>query len=92
MTHERSSSIMDSIFASSDQEGHGRVLRIIQDFLASEAEKHSANEKGECLSISVATFVDREQTTPRTKISLQKSTWMSSSETRMASRILGMKD
>lgn len=59
MTHERSSSIMDSIFASSDQEGHGRVLRIIQDFLASEAEKHNATEKGEHLSISVATFVDK---------------------------------
>ena len=46
MTHGRSSSIMDSIFTSPDQEGHGRVLRIIQDFLASEAEKHAATEKG----------------------------------------------
>ena len=46
MTDGRSSSIMDSIFASPDQEGHGRFLRIIQDFLASEAEKHAATEKG----------------------------------------------
>ena len=46
MTKERSSAIMDSIFAAPDQEGHGRLLRIIQDFLTSEAEKHSAVEKG----------------------------------------------
>ncbi|KAK2465765.1 hypothetical protein APHAL10511_002309 [Amanita phalloides] len=45
MTHDRSSSIMDSIFASPDEEGHGRLLKIIQDFLTSEAEKHSTTEK-----------------------------------------------
>jgi cohesin loading factor subunit SCC2 len=46
MTKDRSSVIMDSIFAAPDQEGHGRLLKIIQDFLTSEAEKHSAVEKG----------------------------------------------
>lgn len=51
MTDGRSSSIMDSILASPDQEGHGRVLRIIQDFLASEAEKHAATEKGKSMML-----------------------------------------
>ncbi|KAF8648994.1 hypothetical protein AX16_006108 [Volvariella volvacea WC 439] len=45
MTEERSATIMDSIFASSEEEGHGRVLKIIQEFLISEAEKHAAKEK-----------------------------------------------
>jgi cohesin loading factor subunit SCC2 len=46
MTLERSAAIMDSIFASSEDEGHGRVLKILQEFLVSEATKHSALEKG----------------------------------------------
>jgi len=46
MTMERSASIMDQIFASPEEEGKGRLLKIIQDFLMSEAEKHTALEKG----------------------------------------------
>ncbi|PPQ86325.1 hypothetical protein CVT25_005626 [Psilocybe cyanescens] len=45
MTMERSARIMDGIFASSEEEGKGRLLKIIQDFLVSEAAKHSAKEK-----------------------------------------------
>lgn len=46
MTMERSAKIMDEIFASPEEEGKGRLLKIIQDFLFSEAAKHSAKEKG----------------------------------------------
>lgn len=37
---------MDAIFASPEQEGRARLLKIMQDFLQSEAAKHSAQEKG----------------------------------------------
>ncbi|PPR07277.1 hypothetical protein CVT26_012437 [Gymnopilus dilepis] len=45
MTMERSARVMDDIFASQEEEGKGRVLKIIQDFLVSEASKHIAKEK-----------------------------------------------
>ena len=48
MTLERSAVIMDEIFASPEEEGRGRLLKIIQDFLVSEAAKHIAKEKGMC--------------------------------------------
>lgn len=38
--------IMDAIFASPEEEGRGRLLKIMQEFLISEASKHSAKEKG----------------------------------------------
>ena len=41
----RSASVMDEIFAS-PEEGRGGLLEIVQEFLVSEAAKHSANEKG----------------------------------------------
>lgn len=47
MTMESSAVIMDAIFASPEEEGRGRLLKIMQDFLISEASKHSAKEKGE---------------------------------------------
>ncbi|KAJ8463322.1 hypothetical protein ONZ45_g17624 [Pleurotus djamor] len=40
-----SASIMDAIFSSSQEEEKGRLLKIMQDFLVSEASKHSAKEK-----------------------------------------------
>ncbi|KAF9457433.1 hypothetical protein BDZ94DRAFT_1326256 [Collybia nuda] len=45
MTMERSSKIMDAIFASPEEEGRGRLLKIMQEFLISEASKHSLKEK-----------------------------------------------
>ncbi|KIY69312.1 hypothetical protein CYLTODRAFT_436196 [Cylindrobasidium torrendii FP15055 ss-10] len=45
MTYTDSAAIMDEIFASDDFETRGRLLRIFQDFLASEAAKHAAKEK-----------------------------------------------
>ncbi|KAF7365521.1 Sister chromatid cohesion protein [Mycena venus] len=45
MTMERSSLIMDDIFSSPDEERRGRLLKIIQEFLISEAAKHSAKQK-----------------------------------------------
>ncbi|CDO75304.1 hypothetical protein BN946_scf184654.g12 [Trametes cinnabarina] len=45
MTAEPSTKIMDSIFASPIEEARGRLLKILQDFLVSEAAKYTANEK-----------------------------------------------
>ncbi|KAF9267598.1 hypothetical protein L218DRAFT_955463 [Marasmius fiardii PR-910] len=45
MTLENSAAIMDSIFASPEEEGKARLLKIIQEFLVSESAKHSAKEK-----------------------------------------------
>ncbi|KAG5642305.1 hypothetical protein DXG03_003025 [Asterophora parasitica] len=47
MTKDQSSEIMDAIFTSSELDSHGRLLRIMQEFLTSEAAKHSAKQKGE---------------------------------------------
>ena len=49
MTLPRSASVMDEIFASPEEEGRGRLLKIIQEFLVSEVSKHSAKEKGNVL-------------------------------------------
>jgi cohesin loading factor subunit SCC2 len=46
MTLPRSATVMDEIFASPEEDGRGRLLKIIQEFLVSEASKHSAKEKG----------------------------------------------
>lgn len=47
MTLERSASIMDDIFHSSDLESRGRLLRIMHDFLVSESMKQHEEQKGE---------------------------------------------
>lgn len=36
---------MDAIFASEDEEAKGRLLKIMQEFLISESDKHAAKEK-----------------------------------------------
>lgn len=36
---------MDDIFASSDEDARARLLKIMQDFLVSEADKHATREK-----------------------------------------------
>lgn len=46
MTLNSSATIMDAIFSSPDEESRGRLLRIMQEFLLSEAAKHTAKEKG----------------------------------------------
>lgn len=46
MTMDRSARIMDEIFASPEEEARGRLLKILLDFLVSEASKHAAKEKG----------------------------------------------
>ncbi|KAI0927411.1 hypothetical protein AcV5_007956 [Taiwanofungus camphoratus] len=45
MTADTSATIMDTIFASPEEEARGRLLKILQDFLVSEAVKHAAKEK-----------------------------------------------
>jgi cohesin loading factor subunit SCC2 len=49
MTQEPSAEIMDAIFNTDDEEGHCRLLKIMQNFLISESEKHTAKEKGSLL-------------------------------------------
>ncbi|KAH8077046.1 hypothetical protein BXZ70DRAFT_709469 [Cristinia sonorae] len=45
LTAEPSAAIMDAIFASEEDDGRTRLLRIMQDFLVSEADKHSTERK-----------------------------------------------
>ncbi len=46
MTEERSARIMDEIFQSGNEDAQGRLLKLLQEFLVSEAAKHSSKEKG----------------------------------------------
>jgi cohesin loading factor subunit SCC2 len=46
MTLESSAIIMDATFASQEEEGQARLLKIMQEFLVSEATKHAQKEKG----------------------------------------------
>ena len=46
MTLESSTNMMDAIFASAEEENRGRLLKLMQDFLIAEADKHSEHEKG----------------------------------------------
>jgi cohesin loading factor subunit SCC2 len=45
MTLESSAMIMDATFASQEEEGRARLLKIMQEFLVSEATKHAHKEK-----------------------------------------------
>lgn len=54
MTLDQSATIMDAIFASPDEESRGRLLKIMQEFLVSEAAKHSVKEKGSFLNSIIA--------------------------------------
>jgi cohesin loading factor subunit SCC2 len=45
MTAEDSASVMDDIFTSPDEESRGRLLKIIQDFLLSQAAKNTSKER-----------------------------------------------
>lgn len=50
MTLDTSATIMDSIFQSDNEQSQSTLLKIIQDFLISEATKHSEHTRGEvCL-------------------------------------------
>jgi len=57
MTLERSASIMDDIFHSSDLESRGRLLRIMHDFLVSESMKQHEEQKGEGLILCLALYL-----------------------------------
>lgn len=52
LTADTSSRIMDDIFSSSDEEARGRLLRIMQEFLVSESEKHASLQKEKGLAFS----------------------------------------
>ncbi|KAF9005451.1 hypothetical protein BDQ17DRAFT_1353128 [Cyathus striatus] len=45
MTKDESAKIMDAIFEAPEEDGRGKLLKIVQDFLVSEATKHSEKEK-----------------------------------------------
>jgi hypothetical protein len=53
MVLESSATIMDTIFASLEEESRVRLMKIIQDFLIAEASKHSAMAKGKCDSFTL---------------------------------------
>ncbi|OCH92592.1 hypothetical protein OBBRIDRAFT_791042 [Obba rivulosa] len=61
MTAEPSANIMDTVFASPEEEAHGRLLKILQDFLVSEAAKHSAKEKANAKAKITAEKVNMEE-------------------------------
>ncbi|KZT64240.1 hypothetical protein DAEQUDRAFT_747522 [Daedalea quercina L-15889] len=62
MTAEPSAAVMDAIFSSPEEEGRARLLRILQDFLVSEAAKHAAKEKASSRSKpSTSTTVNMEE-------------------------------
>ncbi|KII90510.1 hypothetical protein PLICRDRAFT_697054 [Plicaturopsis crispa FD-325 SS-3] len=61
MTLDSSASIMDAIFASPEEEGRGRLLKIMQEFLVSEAAKHTAKEKESNKGKPMAAQVDMEE-------------------------------
>lgn len=46
MTLESSASMMDAIFESPEYDNRARLLKLMQDFLVSEAAKHMAQERG----------------------------------------------
>lgn len=61
MTLDSSAVIMDAIFASPEDESRGRLLKILQDFLVSEASKHAAKEKKSARPKLAATDVNMEE-------------------------------
>ncbi|KAG9017932.1 Sister chromatid cohesion protein 2 [Tulasnella sp. 427] len=46
MTRPQSAAMMDAVFGGEDEDAKGRLLKIMQGFLISESEKHSALQKG----------------------------------------------
>ena len=69
MTAEPSAADMDAIFAAPEEEGRARLLRILQDFLVSEAAKHAAKEKGEHGRESACALAQRNSANARPKAS-----------------------
>ncbi|KZT19995.1 ARM repeat-containing protein [Neolentinus lepideus HHB14362 ss-1] len=61
MTLESSASVMDDIFGAVEEEPRARLLKIIQDFLISEATKHSSKEKENAKSKSARSAVNMEE-------------------------------
>ena len=45
MTLESSATMMDAIFASDEDDSRARLLRLMQEFLIAESEKHLEQEK-----------------------------------------------
>jgi hypothetical protein len=93
MTKERSASIMDAIFESPEEDGKGRLLKIMQEFLVSESEKHSAQLKGKLsmslrLLLRMLTANDQRHPSPKL-LSLRMSIWTNWLGILMASLILG---
>lgn len=92
MTLESSATIMDAIFASPDEETRGRLLRIMQEFLVSEAAKHSAKEKGAIFPICRIPHrnLHYQQRMPKAKQRTVMSIWKNLLETQTDSQIRGM--
>ncbi|EIN12396.1 hypothetical protein PUNSTDRAFT_118258 [Punctularia strigosozonata HHB-11173 SS5] len=61
MTANDSASVMDDIFTSPDEEGRGRLLKIIQDFLLSQAAKDASKERSNDAPKAAGANVDMDQ-------------------------------
>jgi len=57
MTLEPSTRIMDKIFQSDSDETKGRMLKILHDFLVSEASKHAEMEKEKEKGVIIPEFI-----------------------------------
>ena len=53
MTREDSAEMMDAIFASPQEEAQARLLKIMQDFLLSEASKHAHATGTSLVSVNI---------------------------------------
>lgn len=47
MSTQDSAVIMDKVFSGDDEEARARILRIMQEFLQSQEQKHAMQERGE---------------------------------------------
>ncbi|TDL22099.1 hypothetical protein BD410DRAFT_770589 [Rickenella mellea] len=57
MTLDSSATMMDAIFASPEEDNRGRLLKLMQEFLVSESEKHSHQEKGAKSTVNMEELV-----------------------------------
>jgi len=57
MTRPASGEMMDAIFSSDEEDARGRLLKIMQNFLISESEKHALSQKSMCLVFYAADLI-----------------------------------
>lgn len=91
MTRPQSAAMMDAVFGGEDEDAKGRLLKIMQGFLVSESEKHSALQKGQFIHVSLSLALRAEcshQARPPRRLKLL--IWKNWLGTQTVSRSLGM--